>query len=49
MKEKSGLINTLISALNGEAWEDVDAIMNKIIATGDKELINRAKHLKSVI
>ena len=43
------LIRNLISALNGEAYEEAKAITDQIIATGDEELIKQAEYLNSVL
>lgn len=43
------LIRNLISALNGEAYEEAKFITEQIMATGDEELIKQAEFLNSVL
>lgn len=43
--EKGKLIDALISALNGCAWQDANAIYNEIIETGDIDLIATADEI----
>ena len=43
------LISELISALNGEAYEEAKAITEQIYATGDEKLISHAEYLNSVL
>lgn len=43
------LISELISALNGEAYEEAKSITEQIIATLDEELIKQAEYLNSVL
>ena len=43
--EKNELINALISALNGDDWQDANIIYNKIIETGDIDLIVTADEI----
>ena len=45
------LIANLISALNGgpEDMKDADDIYKKIVETGDKELIEKANYIRSVL
>lgn len=42
---KDKLIDALISALNGDDWQDANAIYNKIIETGDIDLIVTADEI----
>lgn len=48
-KSMENLIRNLISALNGEAYEEAKAITDQIIATGDEELIKQAEYINSVL
>lgn len=49
MEGKRNLISDLISALNGNAYEDAAIITEQIKATGDAELIKQADYLNSVL
>ena len=49
MEVKRNLIAELISALNGEAYEDAASITEQIKATGNTELIKQADYLNSVL
>ena len=48
-KNMENLIRNLISALNGEAYEEAKVITDQIIATGDEELIKQAEYINSVL
>ena len=43
------LIRELISALNGDAYEEAKSITEQIRATGDEEVIKQAEFLNSVL
>lgn len=43
------LIDFLVSALNGEDYEEANRIKGEIIATGDQELIDLANYLFKVV
>lgn len=43
------LISELISALNGEEYEEAKSITEQINATGDEELIKKAEYINSVL
>lgn len=43
------LIRELISALNGDEYEEAKSITEQIKATGDEELIKQAEFLNSVL
>lgn len=49
MEGKRNLISELISALNGEAYEEAASITEQIKATGNTELIKQADYLNSVL
>ena len=49
MEGKRNLISDLISALNGNAYEDAAIITEQIKATGNTELIKQADYLNSVL
>ena len=49
MEGKRNLISDLISALNGDAYEDATIITEQIKATGNTELIKQANYLNSVL
>ena len=49
MEGKRNLISDLISALNGDAYEDAAIITEQIKATGNTELIKQADYLNSVL
>ena len=49
MEGKRNLIAELISALNGDAYEDAASITEQIKATGNAELIKQADYLNSVL
>lgn len=46
---KQRLIDFLVSALNGEDYEEANRIKKEIIATGDQELIDIANYLFKVV
>lgn len=48
-KNMENLIRNLISALNGEAYEEAKSITEQIIATLDEELIKQAEYINSVL
>lgn len=43
------MISELISALNGEEYEEAKIITEQIIATGNEELIKQAEYINSVL
>jgi hypothetical protein len=47
--ETKNLIRDLISALNGDEYEEARRITEQIIATGDEELIKEAEEVNSVL
>lgn len=47
--ETKNLIRDLISALNGDGYEEARRITEQIIATGDEELIKEAEEVNSVL
>lgn len=49
MGGKRNLISDLISALNGDAYEDAAIITEQIKTTGNAELIKQADYLNSVL
>ena len=49
MEGKRNLISDLISAINGDAYEDAAIITEQIKATGNAELIKQANYLNSVL
>ena len=49
MEGKRNLISELISALNGDAYEDAASITEQIKAIGNAELIKQADYLNSVL
>lgn len=49
MEGKRNLISDLISALNGDAYEDAAIITKQIKATGNADLIKQADYLNSVL
>ena len=49
MEGKRNLISDLISALNGEAYEEAASITEQIKATGNADLIKQADYLNSVL
>ena len=48
-KEKQNLIDDLVAALNGDAYQEAKEITEKIKATNDKELISKADYINSVL
>ena len=46
---RGNLISGLISALNGDAYDDAAIITEQIKATGNTELIKQADYLNSVL
>ena len=49
MEGKRNLISDLISALNGDAYEEAASITEQIKATGNMEQIKQADYLNSVL
>lgn len=49
MEGKRNLIAELISALNGDAYEEAASITKQIKATGNTDLIKQADYLNSVL
>lgn len=48
-EQKQRLISDLISALNGDDYEAAKEITDQIKATGDKELIEEADYINSIL
>lgn len=48
-REKQNLINDLVTALNGDAYQEAKEITERIRATKDENLIKTAEYINSVL
>lgn len=48
-REKQNLINDLVAALNGDAYQEAKEITERIRATKDENLIKTAEYINSVL